>query len=103
MSQNRKRPLEGGAADQSTPGGRVAGQNGASDSENVPATKRTLLANQSGNKPGLNASAAAGKQPTTTSTRLPQKSHRPTASSNLPNSPEDIFYLAVPSIKFVVF
>lgn len=104
ISQNRKRPLDGsepGGPQQTSGGGAAKTQNGQSDSEGVPVSKRTLLTNS---QQGI-AGGAGGKQPTATTgnvkqpLRVPPKSNRPTASVNLPNSPEDIFYKAVPSIK----
>lgn len=96
ITANRKRPLdspEGGVA-----GGANKSQNGQSDTnESIP--KRSLLSqNQQLNikQPGTQA---AVQQSTKQQPRVPQKSNKPTASINLPNSPEDIFYKAVPTIK----
>lgn len=100
ISQNRKRPLDGSdpasqGAGQTPgqPGRGGGGQNGQSDSENVPVTKKTLLAtNQQSSTKSADENV---KQPN----RLPQKIYRPTAANNRANAPEEFFYIAVSSIK----
>ena len=88
MTQNRKR-----THDASNSNGEAAtkGEN-LSSTDTSPLSKRSLLSNQTQGKPGAQLN---GKP----SIRMPQKSIKPTQSSDLVNAPEDIYYVANRSLK----
>jgi hypothetical protein len=119
---NRKRPLDQTATGANQDGGNVnsKGQNGQQAgslndvNDSIPLSKKSLLNQNEAahlNNDKAKATAAAsnnvvggnnkpqqqGQQQQ--QLRLPQKSNKPTQSINLPNSPEDIYYMAIPTIK----
>ena len=87
MTQNRKR-----THDASNGNGEATIKNeNLSSTDTSPLSKRSLLSNQTG-KPGAQLN---GKP----NIRMPQKSIKPTQSSDLVNAPEDIYYVANRSLK----
>lgn len=128
ISMNRKRPLEqttnseannantaaGNATNNAnstvnskTPNGQQNDQNDIIPSKRSLLNQNAHLANKHQSTPGANNNNNQQQQQQSQSQlannkqtlKLPQKSNKPTQSINLPNSPEDIYYLAVPTIK----
>jgi hypothetical protein len=109
MTQNRKRTLEQ-TNDATNPqnqqqNGQSVVQNGSSnhDSEG-PSSKRSLLNPNQTSKQQQQINTASAQNikqmnQNQSTVRPPQKSNKPMQNINLPNSPEEIYYVAVPDLK----